>query len=59
MNETTDAKLQAWCEKVASLGSDMLVERGIIKREVVAIAAQLIAEEIRIRIVMGDKPPST
>lgn len=58
MNETTDAKVRAWCENVASLGADMLVEHGIIKRDAVEIATQIIAEEIRMRIVMGDKPPS-
>jgi hypothetical protein len=50
--------LRAWCDKVAALGVDMLVEQGLVLPANFDAATKLVAEEIRIRIFMGDKPPN-
>jgi hypothetical protein len=51
--------LTIWCSKVASLGVDMLLEHQIVKRSDFDLAVALVAEEIRIRILLGDQPPSS
>lgn len=58
MNQTSDNTLQEWCDKVATLGVNMLLENGIINREAFDIAVKLVSEEIRIRILMRDRPPN-
>ena len=58
MDKTTDAELRAWCDKVAAVGVDMLLEHGLVQPASFDAAKNLISEEIRIRIVMGDRPPS-
>ena len=50
--------IQSWCESVAGLGVDMLVDSGLIKKEDFAKAAAIVANEILVRLAMGDYPPS-
>jgi hypothetical protein len=50
--------IQSWAEKVAALGVDMLVDSGLIKNEDVNKAKAIVAQEIQIRLAMGDYPPS-
>lgn len=57
MDKAADTALRAWCDKVAALGVDMLVERGFVQPATFDEAKNLVAEEIRIRILMGDRPP--
>jgi hypothetical protein len=57
MDKAADTALRAWCHKVAALGVDMLIERGLALPDSFDAAKNLVAEEIRIRIVMGDRPP--
>jgi len=52
------ADIQAWCESVAGLGVDTLVDSGLIRREDGAKATAIVAEEILVRLAMGDYPPS-
>jgi hypothetical protein len=59
MGKSADDQLHAWCSKVASLGVDMLLEHQIVKRSDFDLAVALVAEEIRIRILLGDQPPSS
>jgi predicted RNA-binding protein associated with RNAse of E/G family len=49
--------IQSWCESVAELGVDMLVDSGLIKKEDFAKATAIVAEEILVRLTMGDYPP--
>lgn len=56
MDKEADAALRAWCDKVAALGVDMLIEHGLVQPGSFDIAKNLVAEEIRIRVVMGDPP---
>jgi hypothetical protein len=58
MDKSANDKLQAWCKKVASLGVDMLLQNNLVKRDDFDLAVTLVAEEIRVRILMGDRPPS-
>jgi hypothetical protein len=57
MDKSANDKLLTWCEKVASLGVDMLLENNLVKRDDFDLAVTLVAEEIRIRILIGDRPP--
>ena len=47
----------SWSRSVAALALDVLVDHGLLKREDFEAALQLAAEEIRIRLEMGDYPP--
>jgi hypothetical protein len=52
------ADIQSWCESVAGLGVDMLVDSGLIRKEDYTKATAIVAEEILVRLAMGDYPPS-
>jgi hypothetical protein len=47
----------SWSEKVAGLGVDMLVDHGLIKKQDFDRATGIVAEEIRVRLAIGDYPP--
>jgi uncharacterized protein YqgQ len=49
--------IQSWCESMAELGVGMLVDSGLIKKEDFAKATAIVAEEILVRLTMGDYPP--
>jgi len=48
--------ITAWSEKVAGWGMDMLVEHGLLKKADFDRATSIVAEEIRVRLAMGDYP---
>ena len=54
---STEDTITAWSEKVAELGVDMLVDHGLIKKEDFQRATSIVAEEIRVRLAIGDYPP--
>ena len=56
-DKATDTALRTWCDKGAALGVNMLVVHGSTQPESFDTAQHLVADEIRIRIVMGDQPP--
>ncbi len=49
--------LESWSEKVAALGVDVLVDNGLIQKADFERATSIVAEEIRIRLAIGDYPP--
>lgn len=48
--------IESWSNDIAALVSDALVDAGLLKREDMARANEIIAEEIWVRLNMGDKP---
>lgn len=55
MNEEHSQK--SWCESVAALGVDVLIDRGLIKEEDCELAIELLAQEILVRLCLDDYPP--
>ena len=55
MSPPKDAK--EWCEQVAIFGVDMLVDRGLLKKEDFDRAVAIVAEEILVRLALKDYPP--
>jgi hypothetical protein len=55
---SAEETITTWSEKVAGLGVDMLVDHGLIKRADFDRAASIVADEIRIRLAIGDYPPT-
>ena len=49
--------VKSWCEKVAALGVDVLIDGELLKREDFERAKAIVAEEILVRLSMGDYPP--
>jgi uncharacterized protein YqgQ len=49
---------ESWCKMVAALGVDMLIDYGLIKKEDFDRATAIVAEEILVRLSMGDYPPN-
>ena len=54
---STEDTITSWSEKVAGLGVDMLVDHGFIKKADFERATSIVAEEIRVRLAIGDYPP--
>jgi len=54
-NENTQ---KSWSERVAGLGVDVLIDNGLIKKEDCDRATKIVAEEILVRLSLGDCPPS-
>jgi hypothetical protein len=54
---STEDTITTWSEKVAGLGVDILVDHGLIKKEDFERATSIVAEEIRVRLAIGDYPP--
>jgi len=48
-----------WCDKVAILSADALVDAKLIKKEEVLLAAAVIAEELLVRLSLSDCPAPT
>lgn len=51
-----ESSLYSWCENVAALAVDMLVDHGLLKKEDFERAVELVAEEILVRLTIGDYP---
>lgn len=49
--------IRSWSEMVAGLGVDMLVDHGLIDRADFERAKTIVAEEIFVRLALGDYPP--
>jgi hypothetical protein len=47
----------AWSKDIAALIANSLVDAGVIDREAVERASEIIAEEIWTRLLVGDYPP--
>ena len=56
MNEEEERKFEEWSKRVSALAIDRLVDAGIIKKDEFEIAVELAAEEILIRLLLGDRP---
>jgi hypothetical protein len=50
--------LKSWCENVAALSVDILVDFKLVKAEDFERAKAIIAEEILVRLSMRDYPPT-
>jgi hypothetical protein len=48
---------ESWSKQVAVLAVDALVDRGFLLRDNFDAAVEIAAEEIQIRLAMGDYPP--
>jgi hypothetical protein len=49
--------VKSWSEGVAVLAADALLDAGLIKRENFDRAVSIVAEEILVRLALGDYPP--
>ena len=49
--------IEEWSRDVAELGVDELVDAGLIRKEDFDRAAAIVAEEIHVRLALGDYPP--
>ncbi len=56
MTEEKD-EISIWCNNVAALGIDVLLHCKIIKEEDAEKATEIVAEEILVRLTIGDYPP--
>lgn len=52
----TEYDIKNWSDRVAAIAVDSLVDAGLISRADFAEATAIVAEEIRIRLVIGDCP---
>ena len=56
MSREPDAVKQ-WCDDVAALATDALVDAKLLGRQEVDRATEIIAEEILVRLALEDYPP--
>jgi len=56
MNDT-DLNMKDWSDNVAALAVDMLIDYGFVRKEDFDKAADVVAEEILVRLSVGDYPP--
>jgi len=54
---SAEETITTWSDKVAGLGVDMLVDHGLIRKADFERATSIVAEEIRVRLAIGDYPP--
>ena len=57
MESHSQHAVKDWCKQVAIFGVDMLVDHGLLKKEDLDRAADIVAEEILVRLALGDYPP--
>ena len=57
MDSPDHQKVKDWCKQVAIYGVDMLVDHGLLKKEDLDRAADIVAEEILVRLALRDYPP--
>ncbi len=50
-------KNESWSRQVAAMSVDALVDHGLIRCEDFEAAVEIAAEEIQIRLALGDYPP--
>jgi len=51
------ARVQDWCNKVASLGVDALIDGGLLAKRDFGRASGIVAEELFVRLCLLDYPP--
>ena len=56
MTEKKD-EIDIWCNNVAAFAVDVLLDCNLIKRENLQQAIEIVAEEILVRLAIGDYPP--
>jgi hypothetical protein len=56
-SEEFTARVRQWCEKVAPLGVDALVDAGLVAKEEFTRASDIVAEELFVRLCLRDYPP--
>jgi hypothetical protein len=56
-SEQIDARVREWCEKVAVLGIDVLVDAGLVASADLKRASTIVAEELFVRLCLRDYPP--
>ena len=49
--------IKSWSEGVAELAVDALLDAGLVRREDFDRAVSIVAEEILVRLALGDYPP--
>jgi hypothetical protein len=57
MSTAEENTQESWCKMVAGLGVDTLIDYGLIRAEDFDQATAIVAEEILLRLVIGDYPP--
>jgi hypothetical protein len=55
---TKDKKLKEWSDHVSGIAVDALVDAGLVARKDFDAASTIVAEEVFIRLIIGDKPAS-
>ena len=53
----SEPSLQMWCDNIAGLVADALVDGGMVQHSDFKQAAEIISEEIWIRLLTNDYPP--
>lgn len=51
------ARVRAWCDHVAALSIDVLVDAGLVGRGDFEHARRIVAEEVFVRLCLNDYPP--
>ncbi|MBS1769912.1 MAG: hypothetical protein JSS77_09620 [Acidobacteria bacterium] len=51
-----DEKHKEWSDRAAGLAVDALVDAGLISKEEFDSAAEIVAEELLVRLAIGDTP---
>jgi len=46
-----------WCDRVAALAVDSLLRCGLVEKHDFERAVSVVAEEVRVRLCLGDYPP--
>ena len=57
--QSPEQALQAWCDNIAVLSADALVDGGVIRKDDLERAAEIISEEIWVRLLVNDYPPGS
>jgi hypothetical protein len=57
-SNTNEEALQTWCDSIAGLVADALVDGGMVQHSDFKQAAEIISEEIWVRLLINDYPPS-
>jgi hypothetical protein len=51
------ARVREWCDKVAVLGVDVLLDAGLVAKGDLKRASDIVAEELLVRLCLHDYPP--
>jgi hypothetical protein len=58
-SESFAASVRQWCDKMAALGADVLVDASILNKAEFDKAVQILSEELFVRLCLHDYPPSS